>query len=47
MALNHLEEDDTIKANDIIVPPALLSNAEGRSSGVHDEGGTAIMQCAL
>jgi len=29
-ALNNLDEDDTMKANDIIVPPHLLSDAENR-----------------
>jgi len=44
MALNNLEEDDTAKANDIIVPPALLSDAEG---SVRDEGGAAVIQRAV
>jgi len=47
LALNNLEEDDTRIANDVIVPPALLSEAEGTSSGVQDEGGTAIVQRAV
>lgn len=42
-ALNNLDEDDTMKANDIIVPPALLYDDEAKCPIRHADEGEAVL----